>query len=48
MIAQLLLLALGVLLTVAGVAAIFPPAALIVAGVSVSVFALLWDFGGER
>jgi len=45
---QLLLLVLGVALTVAGVAAIYPPAALVVAGVSVSVFALLWDFGGDR
>lgn len=45
---QLLLLLAGFCLAVAGVALIFLPAALIVAGVALSTFAILYDFGGER
>ena len=49
---QLVLLACGLLAIVAGVAALSIPAALIVAGVALSVFALTWDFnprkGGAR
>ncbi len=47
---QDVLLAVGGLAVVAGVASLSVPAALIVAGVAVSLFALLWDFdpeGGE-
>lgn len=45
---QLLLLAAGVAVLVAGVALVSIPAALIVAGASLSAFALFWDFGGDR
>lgn len=48
MIRQLVLLLAGFAAVVAGVAWVFPPAGLIVAGVGVSVFALMWDFGGDR
>ena len=47
---QVALLVLGVLLAVVGVALLSIPAALIACGVSVSAFALLWDFpekGGD-
>lgn len=43
---QLVLLAVGVLVLVAGVALVSVPAALIVAGAAVTLHALLWDFGG--
>lgn len=41
---QLVLLAAGVIVVVIGVALIHLPAALIVAGLAVATFALLWDF----
>lgn len=44
---QLALLILAAVLTVAGVALVSVPAALVVAGVVLGVFALFWDFGGE-
>lgn len=45
---NLVLLIVGALLAVAGVALIYIPAALIVGGVSLSVFALLWNFEERR
>ena len=45
---QLALLTIGALLAVAGVALLSPAAALITAGAAVAVFALFWDFGGDR
>lgn len=44
---QLALLILAAVLTVAGVALVSVPAALVVGGVGLGVFALFWDFGGE-
>ena len=44
---QLLLLVLGVSVFVSGVAVLSIPAALIVGGALVAVFALMWDFGGD-
>lgn len=41
---NLVLLIVGALLAVAGVALVYVPAALIVGGVALSVFALLWNF----
>ncbi len=41
---QLILLAVGLVAVVVGVAALSIPAAFIVAGVCLSAFALLWDF----
>ena len=46
--AQLILLILGALLVAVGVAWIFPPLGLIVAGLGLSAYALFWDFGGNR
>ena len=46
--AQLILLILGAFLVAVGVAWIFPPAGLIVAGLGLSSYALFWDFGGNR
>lgn len=45
---QLLLLVAGALLVALGVAWIFPPLGVIVAGLGLCAFALLWDFGGSR
>lgn len=45
---QLLVLALGAVAVVTGLALVSVAAALVVGGVAVCVFALLWDFGGER
>ena len=44
---QLLLLAVGALAVALGVAWIFPPLGLIVAGLGICAYALLWDFGGK-
>ncbi len=46
--AQLILLILGALLVAFGVAWIFPPLGLIVAGLGLCAYALFWDFGGSR
>lgn len=49
---QVALLAVGLLSVIVGVALLSIPAAIIVAGLAVSAFALLWDFdpkeGGDR
>ncbi len=45
--AQLLLLLAGAVLVALGVAWIFPPLGLIVAGLGLCAYALLWDFGGK-
>ncbi len=45
--AQLLLLLAGALLVAFGVAWIFPPLGLIVAGLGLCAYALFWDFGGK-
>ena len=45
---QLILLILGALLVAFGVAWIFPPLGLIVAGLGLCAYALFWDFGGSR
>ena len=45
---QLILLVLGALLVAFGVAWIFPPLGLIVAGLGLCAYALFWDFGGSR
>ena len=42
---QLIVLVLGALLAIVGVALVSIPAALVVGGVAVATFALLWDFG---
>lgn len=44
---QLILLVIGALAVCVGVAWIYPPAGLIVAGLGVCTFSLLWD-RGER
>ncbi len=44
---QLILLILGALAVIAGVAWIYQPAGLIVAGLALSTFALLWN-GGDK
>lgn len=41
---QLIVLVLGALLAIAGVALVSVPASLIVAGIVTATFALLWDF----
>lgn len=41
---QLIVLVLGALLAIAGVALVSVPASLIVAGIGTATFALLWDF----
>lgn len=46
--AQLILLILGALLVAFGVAWIFPPLGVIVAGLGLCAYALFWDFGGSR
>ena len=46
--AQLLLLTLGALAVVAGVALLSIPAALIIGGTALAAFALLWDFDRSR
>ena len=45
--AQLILLILVALLVAFGVAWIFPPLGLIVAGLGLCAYALFWDFGGK-
>ena len=45
---QLILLVAGALIVVAGLAWIFAPLGVIVAGLALCAFALLWDFGGSR
>ena len=45
---QLILLVLGALAVAVGVAWIFPPLGLIVAGLGLCAYALFWDFGGSR
>jgi len=47
-VAQLILLILGALLVAFGVAWIFPPLGVIVAGLGLCAYALFWDFGGSR
>lgn len=44
---QLILLVAGALIVVAGLAWIFPPLGLIVAGLGLCAYALFWDFGGK-
>lgn len=46
--AQLLLLLAGAVLVALGVAWIFPPLGLIVAGLGLCAYTLFWDFGGSR
>lgn len=41
---QLIVLILGALLAIVGVALVSVPASLIVAGIGTATFALLWDF----
>lgn len=48
MLLQLILLGLGAVLLVFGVALLSLPFALIAAGAAVAAFALFWDFGGNR
>lgn len=44
---QIVLLILGALAVAGGVAWIFPPLGLIVAGMGLCAYALFWDFGGS-
>ena len=44
---QIVLLIVGAAAVACGVAWIFPPLGLIVAGLGVGAFALFWDFGGS-
>lgn len=44
---QLVLLLAGAIAVAAGIAWIFPPLGVIVAGLALCAFALFWDFGGS-